>query len=140
MLTRWWTIGATIKQCFPNLNKWATIALKCADAYPEIVVPNQCASAIILLIAEPVIEAHLRWIGAFHKIWWNQHFVWLSAVDKTRQETSLRRHHMATHTLIMIWKLEHLAKTWRDCLNLSLYLQADKKVAMDYDQKCFKVL
>ena len=136
VLTRWWTIGAAVKQVLPDLEKWAAVALKCADAYPTIAAPNQCASAITCMISQPIIEAHLRWIDAFHESWWSPHFVWLSAVDETSKQPSFRAHHMAAHTLIMGRELRDLSEKWNTHPSFGKYLKVKETIKISYHRDC----
>ena len=110
VLTRWW-IGAVIEQVLPNLEKWAEISLKCANSYPEIAAPNQRVLETTLLLSESAIKAQLHWIDMFHKSWWKQYFVRLSAVDETSGDSLSRSHHMVVYTLVMGQELQRLVET-----------------------------
>ena len=109
------------------------------DAYPSISSPNQYGYAIMPLLNEATIHAHLHWSNAFHSVWRNKHYTWLTTVDETNRHVLFCTHHMTPNIIIIVQELQDLFN-WRENPMFLKYLPAKVKVVKKLDGDCLERL
>ena len=108
VLTRWYLVGNATRHLLKEWDNWEVMGKQIRNGYTSIAAPNKCASSLLSLMREPVLKAHAGFVHGYHISYWNEQYVFFTAIDKLTKTPGFRSHHMPVRTFVMDMQLKEL--------------------------------
>ena len=121
VLTRWEYVGAAITHLLERWEEWEKVVNGVIQNEKTDTAGNQIASALYSLMNEPVLKAQLAFVDAYHKTFFDSHWMWLKHVDNETKEAAFLSVHMPVHAYVMQRDLKALARSWQGNNNYTRY-------------------
>ena len=124
VLTRWWYVNTACQHLLENWDGWKRFAIACRNATTTKSRMGKITRGVLSRMNEPKFLVDLKFINAFSKAFFVNHFEWLQGHDEVAKDFGYLSRHMAVRSYIIKRDLLNLADGWKTHDDFAEFRQA----------------
>ena len=113
IMSRWKCVGDTVDNVMTYKEEWLVVSKNITNTEPSGSAKHTIASYLCSYLKEPMIIAHISFLSAYCKAWWNYHFQWQKHIHSRTKTPVFLGCHMALHYYVQSRDIDNIISGWK---------------------------